>query len=390
MAEFDFVIAGGGVAGLSLAYQMAQSSLRGQTILIADRESKADVQCAWGFWADRPHRLDHLVFRTWDQAEVTGEDFHRTFDLRPYSYRLILGADFFQRVTETLSGVPGVSFLLGRVNQITDTKSKQAAQVMIDTGTGDTPYGARYAFDSILRPTDLTAGPARFHYLKQHYKGWEVETNADCFNPRAVTLFDFRTPQQGSLRFFTIFPFTKRRALVEYIIYSASPLKEHEYDRALANYIEQIHGLSDYRVASTVKGAIPLTDRPIQRRLGERILAIGARGGLVTPFSNGGFNRIQKDSAAIVQSLINHGHPFAIPNTSRYRLFDSLALQIIHRQGDDMSRLILRLFETHPIQRVLGFLDEPARFPESAQMLASLPASPFLKAFFRVKLLRKV
>ena len=51
---------------------------------------------------------------------------------------------------------------------------------MIDTGTGDTPMG-RATPDSILRPRpDRRAGALSLSL--QHYKGWEVETNADCFN----------------------------------------------------------------------------------------------------------------------------------------------------------------------------------------------------------------
>lgn len=40
MIEYDYIIAGGGAAGLSLAYQLVQSSLRDRRILIIDRDEK--------------------------------------------------------------------------------------------------------------------------------------------------------------------------------------------------------------------------------------------------------------------------------------------------------------------------------------------------------------
>ncbi len=387
MNNYDFVIAGGGAAGLGLAYEMAMSTLRGKRILIVDRDAKNRNDRTWCFWSEQPTRFDHIAYRTWDQIEVVGPDYQEVFDISPYQYRMIRGIDFYQAVRESLAEIPGVRLIQGRVGEVKDSKDHQSAQVIID----EEPVSTNWAFDSVFKPSDFSDGPKKYHYLKQHFKGWEIETTVDSFNPRVVTLFDFRTPQQGCMRFFYILPFTRRRALVEYTLFSANLLKEHEYDRAIAEYLERIRGIGHYRIDAVEKGIIPMTDRPFPRRLGSRVMAIGTKGGLVKPSSGYAFLRMHKDVTAIVRSLENYGHPFQVPTTPwRYQLFDTLMLQVMHRSGNRMVEIFTRLFQRNRIQDVFRFLDETASSVDNYRLISTLPKIPFLNALLRVKLLRKV
>ena len=60
-----------------------------------------------------------------------------------------------------------------------------------------------------------------YHHLNQHFRGWEIETDRPVFNPQLPTLFDFRTPQDGHMRFVYTLPFAENRALIEYTLFSA-------------------------------------------------------------------------------------------------------------------------------------------------------------------------
>lgn len=382
MSTYDFIIAGGGVAGLSLAYRMVTSRLRGHSILIAEREVKDHYECTWRYWTDQPTHLDHLVFRSWNQVEFVSDTFQDSYDLRPYRYCAIHGNDFYRGMHEALSSIAEVILYKGRVNEITETKDHTGAQVIID----EVPQGARWAFDSTYKLADLFNGPRAYHYLKRHFKGWEIETPGDCFDPRTVTLYDFRTPQKGALRYFSVLPYTRRRALVEYVNISADLLKPHEYDRAIAEYLENERKIPQYRTGSIQTGVIPLTNRPIRRKLGESIMAIGTRGGLVKPSTGDAFQRIQADSLAVVDSLTGTGTPFNIPVPSlRYRIYDAFALQVLHYRGDQMKSLLTRLFKENTIQQILQFFDETAPLEANMRLFHSLPARPFLNAIFRVK-----
>jgi lycopene beta-cyclase len=387
MNFYDYLIAGGGASGLALAYAMAQSSLRGKSILIVERDAKDQNDRTWCFWSETPTRIDHLAYRTWDQVEVINENFHEVYDIRPYTYKMIRAIDYYQGMRETLSAVDGIEFLRGRVTEVGETPDSRAAQTVVE----DIPYGARFAFDSTYRLKDMFTGPREHHYLKQHFKGWEIETPKDTFDPSAVTLFDFRTPQKGMMRFFYVLPLTKRRALIEYTIFSADLFKPHEYDRALGDYIERVRGIPDYRINAVENGIIPMTDRPFPRRISAHVMAIGTRGGLIKPSSGYGFLRMQQDASAIVRSLAETGIPFNVPPTPlRFRINDSVMLQVMYRHGGIMADVFTGLFKENGAKSIFSFLDETASLTETLHTMTSVPMWPFIKAFFRVKLLHRI
>jgi lycopene beta-cyclase len=135
---------------------------------------------------------------------------------------------------------------------------------------------------------------------------------------------------------------------------------------------------------------IPITDQPYARRLGERangrVMSIGMQGGRLKPSTGFAFVRVQTDSAAIVQSLLEHDQPFDVPEDSkRYRLYDSLLLDIMEREPERIQSIFAALFKRNSIEHVLSFLDERASLAQNVRMIATLPPRPFLQALMRLR-----
>ena len=64
MKAFDYIIAGGGAAGLSLAWNLSRSEiLRNKTVLIIDRDDKKRNDRTWGFWTKDFVDFDDILFR---------------------------------------------------------------------------------------------------------------------------------------------------------------------------------------------------------------------------------------------------------------------------------------------------------------------------------------
>jgi lycopene beta-cyclase len=388
MAEqhFDFIIAGGGAAGLSLAYHLILSPLRNRSILIVDKDDDDQMQRNWGFWTNQPTVFERVVDFTWNQLQYVTNDGEWRIDLGDYRYKLMRGAHFYRFVLEQLAACPNVTFVRGVIHNITDDAN--AAYVTVNENT----YSGRWVFDSIVRLPDLKRELTRSHSrsLRMHFKGWEIEAPRPAFDPGAARLFDFRaphTPQPGAMRFFYLLPFSASRAFIEYTLFSANVLKQDEYEQGLKHYIADTLGIHDYRVLSEENGAVALTDYRFPRRTGQHIMTIGTKAGRVKPSTGYSFMRVQKDAEAIVQSLLRAAHPFDVrPDPYFFQQCDSLMLQIMDQHGEQVERIFTALFLRNPIQRVLCFLDDVSTPLENFALIASLPPRLFLQAIIQRQL----
>ncbi len=72
---YDFIMAGGGAAGLSLALALVNSPLQASSILIIEREAKQRNDRTWCFWTDRPEPYDDIVACTWEMLDFIAPQF---------------------------------------------------------------------------------------------------------------------------------------------------------------------------------------------------------------------------------------------------------------------------------------------------------------------------
>ena len=391
MQEYDFIMAGGGMAGLSLAHELVTGPYPNASILLVDPETKGENDRTWSFWTGDQDPLPTLgggasiVSQAWSQLRFASHEWEHTFDMGDYRYCMVRGADFYDQVLATLEDARGVTFQRSVVQEIRN--HEEYADVVTDAGT----FRGRWVFDSRFDPAEYEQRTGPHHYLKQHFVGWTIETPGAAFDPEVLTLFDFRTPQHAQMRFIYILPFSPTRALVEYTLFSAELLEREEYTRAIEAYLRDVYGLTDYRVVERENGVIPMTDEPAPRVEGARTLAVGTRGGRVKASTGYAFRRTQLDTAAIVESLVQHGHPFDLPEApGRFRALDTMLLQVMYRRGELSEKVFTYLFRRNPLSRMLRFLDEEVSVPEMLAVMATVPLGPFLRAFWRTQILGKV
>lgn len=387
MEHFDYVLAGGGAAGLSLAYHMVHGGLGEKRILIIDPEEKNRNDRTWCFWVDRPTLFDPIVAHRWRHIWFHGPERSHRLTLEPYDYRMIRGIDFYRYVLSDLNQRKTVEFLRERVERIEDGDSAGPAHVHTESGT---VVSADFVFDSLFTARDFVVDTGRYHFLKQHFAGWFIRTEEPVFDPEAATFFDLRVAQKNDFRFMYLLPESPTESLVEYTLFSSRILPREEYQQALADYIEEFLGGVRYTILEQEDGIIPMTDQPFPRRGGKRIMNIGTRGGRVKASTGFAFFRTQADSERIVHSLRTTGTPFhrnAPPR--RYAMFDAMLLSVLDTRGDKGRDVFVDLFERNPTTRLLRFLDEEGGLGENIRLMASVPWWPFIAAWFRVKWRRR-
>ena len=380
--EYDYIIVGGGAAGLSLAYHLAQEPrLADKKVLIIEPEAKTQNDRTWSFWADTPGVFDGIVAHEWGKIAFRSPGFERVIDLGRYRYKTINGLDYYRFVQHALAGRPQFTWVRASVNSLRNT---HLTGVRATTSAGE--FTAQYAFDS--RPPDLAKlrQPAKHRYLLQHFVGWEIETDADAFDPTTVEFMDFRGAQQHEARFIYVLPFSARKALVEYTLFSEKVLPKAEYEAAVREYLTNTLGLKSYRILAEEVGAIPMTDHPLPARAGQHIVNLGTRGGRAKPSTGYAFKRIQQHSARLVAALAATGQLPADTTGDKwqFQLFDTLLLDIMKRRGESTRDIFRQLFERNPVERIFRFLDEQTSWADNLRVMNSVSAGPFMRSIGQV------
>jgi lycopene beta-cyclase len=372
--KFEHAILGAGAAGLSLALRLVDGTQREQSILIVEKEAKNINDRTWCFWTEAASPLEPIARHVWQRLRFISPTIDLSWELHPFRYVMLRGLDFYEHARAVLQK-HAVTFVHGE-GEVIDGET--AATISVNGQV----YTAEWAYDSRLRPADLIQGKG-YTQLKQHFLGWEVETQEDVFDPQTVTLFDLRTPQRGGVTFFYTLPFSPRRALVEYTLFSEQVLPIEEYEIALRSHLDQL-APGGYRILESERGIIPMTDQPFPRRLGRRILAIGTRGGRVKASTGYAFARIQRDSERIAASLEREGHPFSIALDGwRERVQDAIMLDVLAHEPAAGTSILSAIFRRNPIQRVLNYLDGRSSVWDDLRIMSSHSPGPFLRAIGR-------
>ena len=71
MKDFDYVIIGGGCAGLSLAFELdIHSKLKDKSLAIIEPRNEYKKDKTWSFWKVTPHNFDDCVKKSWDNFTI--------------------------------------------------------------------------------------------------------------------------------------------------------------------------------------------------------------------------------------------------------------------------------------------------------------------------------
>lgn len=375
MKTYDLIIAGGGAAGLSLAYYLSRSSLGAKSVLIVDKDRKDKNDRTWGFWSNEKTAFDGIVHLKFGKLEFYSSALSKSIDLKEYRYNVIRGIDFYQFIKNHLSQLPNYEFINASVAGFKDLDD--GAEVRTNAGT----FLAKWVFSSIFDEQEILNATQSKLYLRQHFKGYFIKTKAPVFDQDSFRMFDFRTPQQGLMRFFYVIPYSATEALVEYTLFSEHLLDRPLYDDAIRQYITDILQITDYEIVEEEFGVIPMTNYLFPVTQGRHIVNIGSAGGSSKPSSGYTFLRIQKHVQKIVTAMEAGRSPAISANSpARYRFFDSVLLNILKNQGHLSERIFTILFKNNSIRQIFRFLDEDGGIINDLKIITSLPPQPFLKS----------
>ena len=179
MKEFNYVIIGGGCAGLSLAYELEiNNKLKNKTLAIIETRNEYNRDKTWSFWKVFDHNFEDCVIKNWNNFTIKTSNNCHKLQNKKFPYQSIDSGKFYKKVNSKLSTNSNVSFF------------KNVNEINLKNST---------IFNSVFRGEELSKSR-----LWQHFKGIEKETSEEFFNEQEINLMDFDCDQRNDVHFLYI------------------------------------------------------------------------------------------------------------------------------------------------------------------------------------------
>jgi lycopene beta-cyclase len=370
-----FIICGGGMSGLSLAYYLQNSKLGNKQIFIIEPQEKNKNDRTWAFWESEKGTFEDILYKKWNFVNFRdASNKIQKLDIGNYQYKLLRGIDFYNFVIAELRKSTNIHFIKDSVISIQDSDE----YAIVKTESGQT-YQAEFVFDSTYK---LKLNIPKNHNLLQHFKGLVIRTQKPVFDPTLPEMMDFGVEQYNECRFMYVLPFDEHTAIVEYTLFTEKLLEEKEYDAELKKYITKKLQITDYEVIEDEFGIIPMSDEATNEFPSKHIVRIGTAGGYTNPATGYTFQNTQKRLKAIVEQLEKTGSPVikTLWFKKRFSFYASVLLNVLEQKRLPAVDIFARLYERNSASQIFKFLDGETNLWEEIKIMNSTKKMNFLAA----------
>ena len=354
MKEFDYIIIGGGCAGLSLAYELEiNEKLKDKNLAIIEPRAEYKKDKTWSFWRVVPHNFDDCVKKSWENFSINIPKKTNHLECVSYPYQSIDSGMFYKKINSKLKENKNISFF----KDLKEVNSKNS-----------------FIFNSV------PSIKKDFRNLWQHFCGVEIETQNNFFDDEIFNLMDFDCNQRESVHFFYTLPYSKNTALIETTWLSRmNDGSQKDYDNQIKDYIENHLKLKNYKIIYKEEGAIPLF-YPTYKKEKNKI-NIGTAGGMTRLSTGYTFLNIQEHSKYICKNIENISNTKKFEINKKYQFLDDIFLRVLDKNPEMMPDIFFNMFKGSP-KAVIKFLSNKSNFVEDLSIILKMPKITFIKALF--------
>ena len=355
MNEFDYVIIGGGCAGLSLAYELdVNNKLNNKTLAIIEPRTEYKRDKTWSFWKVINHNFEDCVMKSWNNFSINSPSGSHELKTENFPYQSINSDLFYKKIITTLSKNKNIKFFKN-INEININNS--------------------FIFNSVQEQRMDKSK------LWQHFQGLEIEVEKDIFDDEIINLMDFNCDQKDNVHFFYTLPFTKNKALIETTWLSKFDnelLKD--YDTQIEKYIKEILGIQKYKINFKEKGAIPLFYSNSTKKINK--INIGSAGCMTRLSTGYTFLNIQEHSKYIRENIDNIVNAKIYNIGKKYKFLDVIFLRVLKEYPERIPDIFLSMFK-NKANTIIKFLSNKSNILEDLFIILKMPKWVFIKAVFK-------
>ncbi len=407
--QFDIVIIGAGLAGLSLATRFCAPQFAHLRVAVIDPRTSFGATHTWSFFQQAPHPFMDCILpqRQWRKLQVNANGVQSaSYDFTATPYCSIESTAFYEKCLKTMAVNARIQGFFGhRVDSVRALDDGGATVAAVNVPTGEAmQLEAKLVFDS--RPPAGSAS-SRSAWI-QAFAGWEITVAATgqpfaaLISASEAVLMDFMPSLRDAAgrpmpTFIYLLPSSATQALVQATVF-VPPGAIVPTDAALQalalQYLRTKFGELNI-IAQTAEAGRIVMDAAIAPCASlQTITKIGAGGGFVRAATGYSFTRTQRACDALemavlraftAHSLGDIAQHLPVPITFQSGVvpwLDAVFLEAIGAPDLDVGKLMARLFNTVPATRLVRFLDGNARAADVLAVVVACPKWVFMRSFF--------
>ncbi len=375
--DWDVVIVGGGLGGLSLAVEFAQPEFAHLKVLVLEKRAAYKRDRTWSYWHTQKHRYSGLERKRWNSwrlslqgsnAEHHGANAYCTMD-----------ADaFYTFALAQIALAPNIQLTM--MSDVRDVVPGDSPSVILADGK---VLSAAWVMDGRPNPAPLA------NSLCQHFEGWEIETESDCFDDSVVDLMDFQAATAG-LHFLYVLPYCPRKALVE-STWMSEFSHQPTYASELRDYLQTRFGITEYKCIYIERGCLDLQARtrpPSALNGSGKVVALGKAAGTLRASTGFAFLETIAEAKRIARCF--SGVALADVRVPPYRRdwldawMDKIFCDGIKADWRRAPEFFMAMFKGVSANTWVSFLSGRPSLAQRLQVSLQLPKLHFLRAVRRV------
>ena len=171
--SYDYILTGGGAAGLLLAFRMSQDKyFDDKQILLIDASAKDQNDRTWCFWSKEETIIEDVISKRWNKVLFKSPWLTASEHTQPYTYNKVRSIDFYNHVHAILSAKSNFTQLQEKVIDIYEDNENARVKTTAST------YVGKQVFNSVLFDQGYK-NDQKYPLINQHFVGWTVKTDGD-------------------------------------------------------------------------------------------------------------------------------------------------------------------------------------------------------------------
>lgn len=376
--DYDLVIIGAGLTGLSLACWLMELGRSGQqampSVCLLEPRTSYQNDRTWCFWDLEQQPFRELITHRWFRWQVrTGQQAANQSDDR-ICYAMLPAQTLYRHALERIEASPGFSLRQGVMVQSIE-EAADGVRIHADAGQ----WQARIVVDT--RPPQ----PAQMNQnagFWQAFTGYEIHCPDHGYEIDTARLMDFQHCREHTC-FVYLLPKDRNHLLVEWTEFQ--PHQKQPHCRQKLESWLAAKAITDFQLIRSESAVLPMMPFSGAQRSG-RVIRAGVGAGWMRAATGYHFASCQRGSRDLARQILeasSGGHWQLHPPAVRSRWLnwmDRVFLRALHSHPEQAPQWFLALFAGTSAAQMARFMNDQPRWSDALAIARALPPGPFLRA----------